>query len=1231
MTSIDVSDKSIADLTGIEHFTALTYLACTGNQLTSLDVSGCTALTRLYCSSNQLTSLDVSGCTALTLLSCNSNQLTSLDVSKNTALWTLYCYSNQIKGNKMLALVNGLRGLPTDGTFCAIDTKNSSEQNVITKSQVAIATGNRWRVYDRNGGSNIEYAGSDDPIERESVDLGLPSGTLWASCNVGATNPEDYGDYFAWSSDDIAKANWGEKWRMPTKSEIEELFKYTICKSTTENGVNGHRFTAKNGSGNSIFIPLAGYYYNGSANGGKTGFFWSSSLNNYNQPGYVFIALGSDDPQWRWVSATSVGWYSVRPVSGGIAIDETNFPDATFRSFVAAASIDTDGDNCLTLAEATAVTTMSIGEMGITNLTGIEHFPALTTLECYDNQLTSLDVSKNTALTYLSCFDNQIKGEKMLALVNSLPTVTSGTFCAIDTWSGNEQNVITKPQVAIATGKGWRVVDANGGGDYAGIDDPTSIEINETNFPDENFRNWLLNQSYGKYDGVLTSDEIATVTKINVYDKGIANLKGIEYFTALTDLDCSGNQLTALDVSQNTALTRLRLYGNQIKGDEMQALVESLPTVTNGSLIVVRNSDGNSATKAQLDIARSKGWRVFKHDGNKYSTYIGLITISVSANPAEGGTVTGAGTYDGGTKIELYATPNNGYQFVGWTENGSKVYTNAVYSFTVDDDRTLVAEFEPCENEGIAINEQNFPDINFRWAIQAECGVQTGSSSALLSPIDKNGNGYLSDEEIAEVNKLYFTSMPSSYPPYVVGSGVGVKDLTGIEHFTELNLLWIRGIGYNRNLDISKNTKLTELDLTWCALPSLDLSKNTELKILNYDGLNDIYITSIDLSKNTKLKDLRWRSDYTTSLDLSKNTELNYLSLGCPLTTLDLSNQTKVYYCYLTARKLTKYAVKLADGRIGIDLGLESLDAARFVNLKKDGVGTDAVVSGKYLIIADNAANCPNSVTYQYDTKLPTKTMLMDVSITIDQKYLTAILLLDDDEGAEFDNSQRIAEQVGNVVDVAISGRNLLLNTDWNTLCLPFETTKTNSFVVKEFVGSSYTAATKTLTLNFADVTEMEAGKPYLVRTARMRYDSPDFATWFGNSVTISDAPASSIETDYVDFVGQYSTLNIAGEDKTLLFMGGDSKLYYPNDPMKIGAFRGYFRLKNGLTAGDLSSNAKTIVLDFGNGETTRIDASQLTVDGLGDDWYSIDGRKLNGEPTAKGIYIRNGKKVIIK
>jgi Leucine-rich repeat (LRR) protein len=114
---LDISQKDITDLTGIEAFinldtlncsfnqlisldvsnnTALTDLYCDGNQLTSLDVSNNTALTTLGCSGNQLTSLDVSNNTALIDLSCSNNQLTSLDVSSNTALTGLYCYGNQL-------------------------------------------------------------------------------------------------------------------------------------------------------------------------------------------------------------------------------------------------------------------------------------------------------------------------------------------------------------------------------------------------------------------------------------------------------------------------------------------------------------------------------------------------------------------------------------------------------------------------------------------------------------------------------------------------------------------------------------------------------------------------------------------------------------------------------------------------------------------------------------------------------------------------------------------------------------------------------------------------------------------------------------------------------------------------------------------------------------------------------------------------------------------------------
>ena len=96
VTYLDVSFQYIADLTGIEAFTALTNLYCPYNQLTSLDVSQNTALAFLNCYDNQLTSLDVSQNTALTELNCGINQLTSLNVSGATALTKLYCGVNQL-------------------------------------------------------------------------------------------------------------------------------------------------------------------------------------------------------------------------------------------------------------------------------------------------------------------------------------------------------------------------------------------------------------------------------------------------------------------------------------------------------------------------------------------------------------------------------------------------------------------------------------------------------------------------------------------------------------------------------------------------------------------------------------------------------------------------------------------------------------------------------------------------------------------------------------------------------------------------------------------------------------------------------------------------------------------------------------------------------------------------------------------------------------------------------
>lgn len=162
------------------------------------------------------------------------------------------------------------------------------------------------------------------------VDLGLPSGTLWATRNIGANSPEDYGDYFAWGEtspknnydwstyewcngsmysltkyntttnygivdnkteldleDDAAYVNWGPSWRMPTKEQQDELRERCTWTWTTRSGVNGCQVTGPNG--NSIFLPAAGDRWDGSLdNVGSYGLFWSRTLD----PGSSFYAYG---------------------------------------------------------------------------------------------------------------------------------------------------------------------------------------------------------------------------------------------------------------------------------------------------------------------------------------------------------------------------------------------------------------------------------------------------------------------------------------------------------------------------------------------------------------------------------------------------------------------------------------------------------------------------------------------------------------------------------------------------------------------------------------------------------------------------------------------------------------------------------------------------------------------------------------------------------------------------
>ena len=797
-----------------------------------------------------------------------------------------------------------------------------------------------------------------------------------------------------------------------------------------------------------------------------------------------------------------------------VVFNAVNFPDEEFRKVLVSELGINEGDVITDeMVAATKKLQLSYYQK-ITDLTGIEHFTALTELYCSGNQLTSLDVSQNTALTELYCSQN---------LLTSLDVSKNTALTRLQCYG----NQLTSLDVS----KNTALTEL-----YCSGNQLTSLDLS---------KNTALTY-LSCYRNQLTSLDVSkntALTELRCDHNQLTSLN-VSQNTALTRLECSGNLLTTLNVSKNTALTELHCWGNRLTSLDLSNQT-NLGTRSISTQYWVTKAAKLADGRVGIDIGADEiDWsRVseLKGDGTEmeavFSGQYLVIADKVDDCP---GTVT--------------------YQYD--TQYPTEATTMAV---------EIIVDLSELPS-GIFLNEQYFPDANFRAVLASKFGINEG-------------------DELSMTN-LRTTSIDAN--------GCGIKDLTGIEHFTVLETL---SAYFNQltSLDVSKNTELTKLNCSYNQLTSLDVSQNTALTMLNCDNNQ---LTSLDLSKNTAL----------TSLDCGRN----------QLASLDLSNQTNLGG-NLGTQFLTAKVVKLADGRIGIDLGVLGIDAARFTEMTADGTEMEVVFSGQYLVIADNLDDCPKKVTYQFDTNYPVWTLLMSVVIWIDK----SLVLLDNDEGEEYNNPLRIADYVGETIDVVIDGRKLQINGNWNTVCLPFgmSADDLDGWTVKELVGSTYTAATKTLTLDFANATEMVAGKPYLIRKTESAGETMDFE--FDNR-TISDAPAAIIETECVDFVGLYSTFDIAQKDRTLLFMGGDSKLYYPSDAMKIGAFRGYFRLKNGLTAGDVTNGAKEIVLNFGGGEVTGVSSIEHGTLDM-EHWYTIDGRKLNGKPTTKGIYVVNGKKVVIK
>ena len=355
------------------------------------------------------------------------------------------------------------------------------------------------------------------------------------------------------------------------------------------------------------------------------------------------------------------------------------------------------------------------------------------------------------------------------------------------------------------------------------------------------------------------------------------------------------------------------------------------------------------------------------------------------------------------------------------------------------------------------------------------------------------------------------------------------------------------------------------------------------------------------------------------------------------------------------------------------------------------GIGLESIKSGENTtdnsnldIVSNNAAVCAHVVSASDDiadmgtagASVANGITPYTYGIEYGGTYYSHVLALLNNA----DNSELISQYAGKTFNVKLRGRTLYKDGFWNTLCLPFNFTLSgdmfadaSKYEVKEldtyqnyyfkdaFDREDYSNSFKTgvkdgkLYLFFKKATNFYAGNPYLVKWKRVEgYNQNDPATYdyvnpvFEN-VTISDAAPTAVtsEDGKVSFTPIYAPISRGYADRSILFVGIGNSLYYPDGSgtISLKSFRAYFQL-NGVQMPDSSSSSgdddgddyipygggevKAFVLDIED-DATSIKNEQLKIKNEEGEWYSLDGRKLTGKPSVRGIYVTDGRKVVIK
>ena len=626
--------------------------------------------------------------------------------------------------------------------------------------------------------------------------------------------------------------------------------------------------------------------------------------------------------------------FIITPVmaDGGVEINPTNFPDKTFREYVSKTTIDKDGNGTLSQDELNNVTEIGVENKGITDLKGVEHFTKLERLYCTNNQLTDLDLSKNTNLETLYCAENKLTtlnlsknteltyiycGKNQLTDLDSSQNIKLNTlYCEENklTTLNLSQNINLK-YLHCAKNK-LTTLDLSHNlkvDKFFGYDQAYDIKVSASTLKFD------LKSLPGKFDSSMASDWVGG--KVDTVDSNILNL------------------------NNDPKPTEVKYNYNVNNGDKN---IDVTLKVNYSTETFTVTFDKNGGSGSMADVTKSTG-----------ETYV---------LPACG------------------FTAPTGKEFKAWEVGGAQKAVGE--TITVNSNITVKAIWADL----IKINDTNFKDETFRNYVKAEFdknndGYLSQDELNNVTEIDVENNGITSLKGVEHFTKLKELNCRNNKLTEIdVKSNKELTDLNCRENqLTELDVksnteLLRLNCDCNQltELDVKSNKELILLAFYDNKLTTLDISKNTKLSSLSCSATN---LEDLDLSNNTNLKFLYCAQNQLKTLDLSKNTNLE--TLYCThnqLTNLDLSNNSKVTTFDGSDQV---YDIKVNASTLNFDL--ESLPGKFDSSMASEWKGGKVDTVNSNILKLDK--NTITAVTYKYNTGHG------DLNVTLKVKYKETVTI----------------------------------------------------------------------------------------------------------------------------------------------------------------------------------------------------------------------------------------------